>query len=41
MVAGYTRACGQQIDDARALDLIIEHLDNYGFDITTLRSLKD
>ncbi|MEL7591106.1 MAG: sulfatase-like hydrolase/transferase [Anaerolineaceae bacterium] len=41
MVAGYTRACGQQIDDARALDLIIEHLENYGFDITTLRSLKD
>lgn len=40
MVAGYTRACGSETNEAHALRLIIEHLDRYGFDITTLRELE-
>lgn len=41
MIAGYTRACGQEIDDARALELITEHLESYGFDTATLRSMEN
>lgn len=41
MVTGYTRACGSEIDEAEALELIIEHLEGYGFDTASLRLLAE
>lgn len=39
-VTGYTEPCISRINENQALDLIIEHLDEYGFDTALLSSMR-
>jgi glucan phosphoethanolaminetransferase (alkaline phosphatase superfamily) len=39
-IVAYTRECDDELNEVQALDLIIGHLESYGFDTATLRSLK-